>query len=46
MLLEEHEFTWAEKKTAYLAAGPKEGPLLIFIHGVPVLPCYHLQRLT
>lgn len=34
--LEEHEFTYGEggeKKTFYLAAGPKEGPLLIFIHG-------------
>ncbi|KAK4630920.1 Bifunctional epoxide hydrolase 2 [Fulvia fulva] len=37
VLLEEHEFTWAEKKTAYLAAGPKEGPLLIFIHGWPAI---------
>lgn len=35
--LEEHEFTYsngnAEKKTFYHAAGPKEGPLLIFVHG-------------
>lgn len=35
--LEDHEFTYsngnAEKKTFYHAAGPKEGPLLIFIHG-------------
>lgn len=32
---EEHTFDYAggEKKTFYLAAGPKEGPLLILIHG-------------
>lgn len=32
---EEQEFTYAngEKKIFYLAAGPKDGPLLIFVHG-------------
>jgi soluble epoxide hydrolase/lipid-phosphate phosphatase len=33
---EEHEFTHGEggeKKTFFLAAGPKDGPLIIFIHG-------------
>lgn len=32
---EEYTFSYAggEKTTFYLAAGPKEGPLLIFIHG-------------
>jgi soluble epoxide hydrolase/lipid-phosphate phosphatase len=36
---EEHEFTYAngEKKIFYLAAGPKSGPLLIFIHGWPAI---------
>jgi soluble epoxide hydrolase/lipid-phosphate phosphatase len=34
--LEEHEFTYSngEKKTFFLAAGPKEGPLIIFVHGL------------
>ncbi|KAM0715926.1 hypothetical protein Q7P37_008440 [Cladosporium fusiforme] len=35
---EEHEVTYAdEKKIFYLAAGPKDGPLLIFIHGWPAI---------
>lgn len=29
----EHEFTFETGKTRYLEAGPKEGPLLVFIHG-------------
>ena len=34
--LEEHEFTFGTKqKTFYLAAGPNNGPLLIFVHGWP-----------
>ena len=37
---EEHEFTYGvggAKKTFYLAAGPKYGPLIIFIHGWPAI---------
>ncbi|KJX97918.1 hypothetical protein TI39_contig453g00031 [Zymoseptoria brevis] len=37
---EEHEFTHGEggeKKTFFLAAGPKDGPLIIFIHGWPAI---------
>ena len=32
---EEQEFTYAEgqKKIFYLAAGPKDGPLIVFVHG-------------
>ncbi|CZT19751.1 uncharacterized protein RCC_05606 [Ramularia collo-cygni] len=38
--IEEYSFTYstnAEKKTTYLAAGPKDGPLLIFVHGWPAI---------
>ena len=36
--LEEQEFTHSgDKTTFYLAAGPKSGPLLIFIHGWPAI---------
>lgn len=32
--IEEHEFIHSnDKKTFFLAAGPKDGPLLIFVHG-------------
>ncbi|KAF2159597.1 hypothetical protein M409DRAFT_60666 [Zasmidium cellare ATCC 36951] len=36
---EDYTFSYAggEKKTFYLAAGPKEGPLLIFVHGWPAI---------
>lgn len=39
-VLEEHEFTHGvggATKTFYLAAGPPNGPLLIFIHGWPAI---------
>jgi soluble epoxide hydrolase / lipid-phosphate phosphatase len=35
--IEEHEFTNEKLKIFYLSAGPKNGPLLIFIHGWPGL---------
>ena len=38
--LEEYEFTYGigrNKNTFYLAAGPQDGPLLIFIHGWPAI---------
>ena len=37
--IEEHEYTFEDgkKKTFYLAAGPREGPLLIFVHGWPAI---------
>lgn len=36
--LEEHEFIFGtQKKTFYLAAGPQDGPLLVFIHGWPTI---------
>jgi soluble epoxide hydrolase/lipid-phosphate phosphatase len=35
VLVEEHEFSDDELKTFYLSAGPKNGPLLIFVHGWP-----------
>ena len=31
----EHEVTYSGSTTAYLAAGPESGPLLIFVHGWP-----------
>ena len=35
---QEHEFTFGEnKKTFYIAAGPHDGPLLIFVHGWPAI---------
>ncbi|KAF2212940.1 hypothetical protein CERZMDRAFT_40114 [Cercospora zeae-maydis SCOH1-5] len=36
---EEHEVSYADgqKKIFYLAAGPKDGPLLIFVHGWPAI---------
>lgn len=35
---EEHEVTYADdKKIFYLAAGPTNGPLLVFIHGWPAI---------
>lgn len=41
MGLEEHEFSFdiggTTKKTFYVAAGPQDGPLLIFIHGWPAI---------
>ena len=36
--IEEHEFTYGvgdTKKTFFLAAGPKDGPLIVFVHGWP-----------
>lgn len=37
-VFEEHEFAFDEgKKTYYVAAGPTDGPLLIFIHGWPAI---------
>lgn len=35
--IEEHTFKYGEKQTFYLAAGPKLGPLLIFVHGWPAI---------
>lgn len=38
--IEEHDFTHGiggKKTTFYLAAGPHEGPLLIFVHGWPTI---------
>jgi len=35
--IEEHEFNNGEVKTFYLSAGPKNGPLLILVHGWPGL---------
>jgi soluble epoxide hydrolase/lipid-phosphate phosphatase len=34
-IISRHDFTSNNHKTSYLAAGPKPGPLLIFIHGWP-----------
>lgn len=35
---EEHDFTYSDgKKIFYYAAGPANGPLLIFLHGWPAI---------
>ena len=34
---EEHEFTHVGRKTFYVATGPDDGPLLIFVHGWPAI---------
>lgn len=41
---EEQDFTYAEgqKKIFYLAAGPKDGPLIVFVHGQ--LAWLHIQE--
>ena len=37
-VFEEHEFQHGDdKKTFYLAAGPREGPLIVFVHGWPAI---------
>lgn len=45
--MEEHEFTFStQKKTFYLAAGPQNGPLLVFIHGWPTIAKTWQHQLT
>jgi soluble epoxide hydrolase/lipid-phosphate phosphatase len=34
---EEHEFTAEGMRTFFLAAGPEDGPLVIFCHGWPAI---------
>ena len=38
MHIEEHAFSDEDLKIFYLTAGPKNGPLLIFVHGRPAIP--------
>jgi len=44
---EEYEFSDAERKIFYLASGPKDGPLMIFVHGWPgIAETWHPQLTT
>lgn len=43
---EEYDVTYADDKNVhYLAAGPKDGPLLIFVHGWPAIAKLWKQQL-
>lgn len=48
--LEEHTFTYPNndktKTTCYVASGPREGPLLILVHGWPAIGKVWKPQLT